>query len=156
MICGGPGFLALAYDLAPRPPPPPTYRKTEKERLADKRGRGGESWGGAKSYNHKEAWSSINHSVFSRQHPPPRGSLPCQLGHFQFVRKFMTLSGFLPRKGGQIYWKKCKKLRKIYLESRAYLICTKFYLQLCPPPPHHTQFPVIQIHPRSQGVHICN
>ncbi len=63
------------YDSPPRPPQPPppprkharpaTHRKTEKERqLVD--GIGGEGDGrGAESYDHKKAWSSINHSIIS-------------------------------------------------------------------------------------------
>jgi hypothetical protein len=60
----------MIWLLLPYPSPPPLiriHRKIEKERqLAD--GRGGKGDGrGAKSYERKKAWSSINHSIPSEQ-----------------------------------------------------------------------------------------
>ncbi len=56
-----------SYDSVPRPPPPhprpTTHWKSENERgnHADGKGEGR----GAKSYDRKKAWSSINHSILS-------------------------------------------------------------------------------------------
>ncbi len=75
IIYRGPGFLAVVW-LAPPPPPltsisstGDTYRKTERERqLFDRRVGGGGV--GAKSYDSKNAWSSINHKIlFGIKHP---------------------------------------------------------------------------------------
>jgi hypothetical protein len=45
-----------------------THRKTEKERQLAEGGRGG-GWEGAKSYDSKKGWSSINHSILLERYP---------------------------------------------------------------------------------------
>ncbi len=73
MIYRGPGFLAVIwFGSSPNPFSPfPSVSSTgdtqedEKERqVVDGRG-GGQGRGWAESYDHKKAWSSMNHSIFS-------------------------------------------------------------------------------------------